>query len=324
MVNKSAIFVVLGAVSIAVVLQVATSYTGPLELHQRFGSYGGANFATGATNYPRIVDDSEGYALKMLRPTRTVGSQYWSIDEYVYSLVPPETVVAVSESAFEKAYSNVAGFADMFHPSVATDPEVILKVNPDLLLVSSVGRADFTQLLRVAGTPVFRTYTDFTRLDQILQTIRLVGYLTGRDDEAARVEAEFENAIRKAESRKPAGAPKPRVLGFAGRYTYGDQTLFDDILRTLGAVNIGSENGLHSYAALNSEQIILWNPEWIVAGANRGQADDVMKKLLADPAVALTTAAQKGQIVVIQNNVMMPMSPYTTMFLEALGDALYK
>ena len=44
------------AVAIGFCLQFAQRYTGPFDLHQRFGSYGGANFATGSTEYPRIVD----------------------------------------------------------------------------------------------------------------------------------------------------------------------------------------------------------------------------------------------------------------------------
>src|SRR5262249_51530558 len=229
----------------------------------------------------------------------------------------------VSEYAFQHSYSNVFQWADLFHPVVASDPEVILKLDPDLLLVSSDARADFTQLLRTAGTPVFRMYTSFTKVTEIPPSIRLVGYLTGRDTEAERIAREFEGAIRKAESRRPASLPPPRILGFAGRYSYGDQTMFDDIVRTLGGINVAAENGLHGYSALNTEQILTWNPDWIIAGANRGETQAALRKLLDDPAIALTPAAQNGHVAVLENNVFMPMSPYTTLVLEAIGNTLY-
>src|SRR5947207_9494558 len=88
------------ATMLGVGLDFAQRFIGPLELHQRYGDYGGATSATGSKEYPRVVGDSEGYALKVARPTRTIASQFWSIDDYVYSITPPEGVVAVSEYAF--------------------------------------------------------------------------------------------------------------------------------------------------------------------------------------------------------------------------------
>jgi iron complex transport system substrate-binding protein len=166
-------------------------------------------------------------------------------------------------------------------------------------------------------------FTAFTKVREIPPTIRLVGYLTGRDQEAERIAQDFERVLHRAQSRKPATMPAPRVLGFAGRYSYGDQTLFDDVVRTLGATNVGAENGLHAYSALNSEQVLKWNPEWIIAGANRGQTQTVLHDLMNDPAIGLTAAARDGHIVVLENNVFMPISPYTTLALEAIGTALY-
>jgi iron complex transport system substrate-binding protein len=259
-----------------------------------------------------------------MRPARTVASQYWSLDEYVYSIVEPADVVAVSEAAYDSNFTNVAQWAEAFQPARATDPEVILKLNPDLLFVSSSARADFTQLLRAAGIRVFRTYTDFTTLDEVGRTVLLIGYVTGRDTEAGGVYENFRRAVDRARNRKPPGLPGPRVLGYSAGYSYGDQTLFDDVVKTLGAVNVGAENGLRSYAPLNTEQILHWNPEWIVSSAAPGQSEAVRKKLISDPAIALTTAAQKEQIVVFDNNVFLPMSPYTTLLLDALGDALYR
>ena len=254
--NLPSFFIVALSLGMALGLELVQAHTGAFEIYERYGNYGGPHFETGSTGYPRIIDDSEGYVLTLARPVQTVASQYWSIDEYLYSIVPPADVVAVSQAAYDRSFSNVFQWAEMFRPAIATDPEVILKIDPDLLLISSDARADFTQLLRAAGAPIFRTYTSFTKLDDVRRTIRLVGYLTGRDSEAARVDAEFERAVRQAESRRPPNAQAPRILGYSGGYSYGDETLFNDIVRTLGGVNVGVEHGLHSYAPLNTEQIL--------------------------------------------------------------------
>ena len=147
---------------------------------------------------------------------------------------------------------------------------------------------------------------------------------TGHDADASKVYQQFQRAVERARSRKPAGSPAPRILGYAGKYSYGDKTLFNDIVRTLGGINVGAENGLRGYDAINSEQVLRWNPDWIVTGAGPGQSDAVLRKALADPAIRATTAAQRGQIVILENRVFLPISPFTALILEALGDALYR
>ena len=310
-------------VALALSLHLAQAYVGRLELSDRAGEYGRANFDTGSTNYPREVNDAEGYALKLARPVHRAGSQYWSIDEYLYSIVPPREVVSVSQSAYDRTYSNVYRWAEEFHPAISSDPEVVLRVDPDLFLVSSSGRTDFTEILKRAGLPVFRTYTSFTKLEEVRRTILLLGYLTGRDAEAAGVAREFDQAITRAQRRKSAGAPAPRILGYSGKYSYGGETLFNDVVRAAGGINVAAEHGVQGYEAVNAEGILRWNPDWIVSGAARGNSAAVLSRLLEDPAISLTTAAKKGQVLVFENNIFLPMSPFTALFLDALGEALY-
>lgn len=322
--SKAAVAVVLGTVvAVALGLHLAQAYTGLLELRRTIQEYGRTDFSTGSAAYPRRVNDTEGYQLKIDRPTHQVASQYWSIDEFVYSVVAPQDVVSVSEYAYDHSYSNVYSLAEAFHPAITANPEIILKIDPDLLLVSSNARADFTDLVRNAGVPVFRAFTGFTSLEEIDRTILLMGYLTGEDSAAQRVHEQFKQAIQRAAARKLAGAASPRILGYAGRYSYGTQTLFDDIVRAVGGVNVGAENGLRGYDSINTEQIVRWNPEWIVSSAARGQAEAVLRRLMDDPAIALTTAARTGRVLVLENNVFLPMSPFTTLLLDALSEALY-
>src|SRR5262245_35743239 len=121
--SRTAVVLIGVVVALAFSLRFAEPFIGRLELHQRYGNYGGASSTTGSKEYPRLIDDSEGYALRMSRPARTIASQYWSIDDYVYAIAPPSSVVAVSEYAFQHAYSNVFQWADLFQPAIATDPE---------------------------------------------------------------------------------------------------------------------------------------------------------------------------------------------------------
>jgi iron complex transport system substrate-binding protein len=274
-------------------------------------------------SWPRTVIDFDGYPVTMKAPAHRVVSQYWSIDDFVYTLLPPAEVVGVSESAWQKRISNVYQHVERFKPVVASDPERVLRVDPDLIIVSGSARVDFTALVRSTGIPIYRLATMFTTLDQVASTIRLVGHLSGQDERAEREYRRFLQVVKDARARKPAGSPAPRILGFGGRYSYGDETLFHDIVTTLGAKNVGAEGGLRGYDSVSTEQILRWDPEWIVVGADAGMEDAVRKRLMEDPAIALTQAARNNRILVYDQRVFLPMSPQTERILTQLGDDLY-
>jgi ABC-type hemin transport system substrate-binding protein len=273
--------------------------------------------------YPRRAIGSDDVETEVEREPERLVSQFWSADEYLYSVVPPERVVGVSESAGEPRISNVLAHVARHRPGVAIDPELVLRLHPDLVFTPDVARSDQPALLREAGLPVYRIHTKFETLASIAEHIRLVGYLTGQDERAAAEAERFEAAIRRAALRKPPTLEPPRVLGLGGAYSYGGRTLFSDILRVLGAENVAATHGFVGYDRVTDEHIVNWDPDWIVAGADRGRAAEARRRLLARPAIAATTAARHGRVIVLEHHVFLPLSPYTAALVEALADALY-
>jgi len=304
-------------------VQIFAKPAGGLQLPVAMRSEGDVRIRIGGMAYPREAIDSDGIKVRIPEPARRIVSQYWSIDEFVYSVAPPENVIAVSESAYLADISNVYPMTQKFHPVVATDVEKVVALDPDLILVSSTGRADYTSLARGTGAPVYRLETSFKTLGQVEQTIRLMGYLTGNDERAGREAERFHAAIEQAAAMHPQDGPKPRILGIGGRYAYGKDTLFDDIVRKLGGINVGAEQGLKGYDAIDFEEVIRWDPEWIFAEGQEGKERETRENLLKDPAISLTQAARNGHIVVLPNNVFLPMSPYTTLLVKSMADALY-
>ena len=135
----------------------------------------------------------------------------------------------------------------------------------------------------------------------------------------------FRGTVTQAAARRPANMAAPRVLGFGlgGGYSYGSRTLFNDILRVLGAENVSATHGLVGYDRASDERIVGWNPDWIVASADPGMADRTRASLLARPSIAETDAARLGHIVILDNRVFLPLSPFTSALVESLSRALY-
>ena len=69
-----------------------------------------------------------------------------------------------------------------------------------------------------------------------------------------------------------------------------------DILRVLGAENVAATNGMVGYDRVTDEHIVRWNPEWIVAGADRGQVSAVRERLLGNPAIAATAPRSAARL----------------------------
>jgi iron complex transport system substrate-binding protein len=317
------VLLILLVVAIAGAVHTYASPPGGLQLPVLEREDGDARIRTGKFQYPREAVDSDEVKVSVARPAHRIVSQYWSIDEFVYKILPPQDVVAVSQSAYAEEISNVYQTVQQFKPAVATDVERVVALDPDLMLVSREGRADYTSLARSSGVPVYRIETNFETLDEIEQNIRLVGYMTGQDESAAKEASRFHAEIEKAASLRTPGSPKPRILGLGGRYSYGKKTLFQDIVTKLGGINVGAENGLVGYDSVNFEQIVRWDPEWIIAGAKTGDTKQVLATLMSDPAISLTQAARNGHILVIDNRVLLPMSPYTSIFVQAIAEAIY-
>jgi iron complex transport system substrate-binding protein len=317
------VLLMLLVVAIAGAVHTYASPPGGLQLPVLETEQGDARVRMGKSQYPREAVDSDEVTVSIARPAHRIVSQYWSIDEFLYSILPPQDVVAVSQSAYVEEISNVLQNVQKLKPAVATDVERVVALDPDLMFVSREGRADYTSLARSSGVPVYRIETSFETLDQIEQNIRLVGYMTGQDESAAKEASRFHAAIEKAVSMRPAGSAKPRILGLGGRYTYGKKTLFQDIVTRLGGVDVAAENGIVGYDSVNFEQIVRWDPEWIIAGAKTGSTERVLASLMSDPAISLTQAARNSHIVVLDNRVFLPMSPYTAIFVQAIADAIY-
>jgi iron complex transport system substrate-binding protein len=308
---------------VAVWVDVRTPAALLLAPQRPYAEQGNPEVRLGPATYPRTATGADNVTVTIASPPRRIVSQYWSTDEFLYAIVPPERIVGVSQTAHSRASSNVLGEVERFHPIVATDAEQILRADPDLVLTPESESSEEPALLREAGVPVYRIFTVFETLQSIEDHMRLMGYLSGEDAKAAAVLATFRATVARAAARRPAGIAAPRVLGMAGNYSYGSHTVFNDILQTLGAENLAASHGFRGYDRVTDEHIVRWNPDWIFVGADRGQADRVRAEILARAPIAATAAAAQGRVIVIENDVFLPLSPFTARLVDVISRALY-
>ena len=311
-----------GLVLCLLLFAAALRFGGSFPVALRSGEANGGIPVTEA--FPRVARDIHGDEWRLMRAPRAIASQSLVTDHFLLALVPSERVVAVSAVAHDRRYSHVAEVLRDMDVAVATDPEAVLRKSPDLILVSQDARAEYVDIARTLGTPVFRMQTIFEDFDQIASGLETAGYLLGEDAAADREIRHLRERIDAAKQRRPPAAAPVRVLAFSNfGSTYGKGSLFDHILEQLGAINVGAERGIGPYGSISSEQVAAWNPDWIVAGGEPEFAADLRARLLADTGVAVSTAGRNGQVLIVENRRYLSMSQHVAGLLEDIAAAIY-
>ena len=275
--------------------------------------------------FPRRLADASGREIVIRERPRRIASQTVGTDEMLLAICAPERIARLSPLAFDERYSNVVDEARASGVPAAMNAEEILAADPDLIFVASFSRAETVETLAVAGAPVFRLGA-FNTFDDIRSNIRDVGYLIGEDARAAdlvrRMDAELDAITRRIRDSNREGA-KPRIMSYGGNSSAGAGTLFDEIARAAGAINVTAEKGFDGFPHIGGETIAGWNPDYIIGSALPRERDAVRRRLLSDPAIRTTEAGKRERIIVIDTRALLAVSHHITRAVDELARGLY-
>jgi iron complex transport system substrate-binding protein len=256
-------------------------------------------------------------------PPQRIVSMTLSTDEILLAICSTTRITGFSALALDPKYSNIVAEARASAKPIVENAEQILRIEPDLVFVASYSRAETVEQLEAAGATVFR-FANFISIEDIKQNIRTVGYAVGEDERAEELVAQMERDLSGIRARVSPDNQRPRILSYsADGYTAGRNTLFDDIARAAGAINVAAEQGLEGFPRISAEQVAAWQPDFIIAGADAGQHEETRRRLLENPAVATTNAARGGKIILVDNRSFLTVSQYVVRAVGALVDGLY-
>lgn len=274
--------------------------------------------------FPREVRDASGAIIVIpKRPIRII-SQTLGSDEILFSICGRERIAAFSSLVDDPKYSNVAEQVTASPVVKTSGAEDILGRSPDLIFIASYSRADVVEQLKASHAPIFR-FANFDHIEDIKSNIRMLGFVIGEDEKAEQLVAQMEKQLTSLQARIPRNSAAPRIMSYdLSGATGGKNTLFDDALRLAGATNIAAEKGIEGFRNISSEQLIAWQPEVIVAGADHDNEDEKRRLILADKAIAATPAGRNNRIVIIDNRLFLTVTHYITRLVEALIENLYE
>ncbi len=269
------------------------------------------------TDFPRQFDDGTGQIVTISQKPQRIVSQTLATDEILLAICPPQRIAALSPLATDSNYSNVVETAKKLGRTVH-NVEQLLALQPDLVLAAHYNRAELLALLTQVQIPAVRL-NRFNRLQDIQDNIRLVGYVTGEEANANSLIIQMNTAL----ATLRAGLPKrdaPRVMSYSIEgFTAGSDTLFDAMLQTIGAINLSAEHGVSGVANISSEQIMAWQPEFIVVGATADQFGAISQQLRAQPAFN----ALNSKLILLEQRYLLAASHHIITAIQQLAEAVY-
>lgn len=251
-------------------------------------------------------------------PMRAVAASVLSAE--VLLELAPARLVAVHFLATDARYSLAVVKARGY---LLTDgnPEGLLALQPDLVCTDPFTRAETQVLLRQLDVPVLRLPACGC-LEDVRDNLRRIGYGMGLDAEVEDLVQQMDARLKAVRS-KAADRSRWRLLALDGAlHTYGRGSLFDDLVRTTGAVNLAAAHDVGPFRRLDSEAVLSWQPDAIVVGAVPEARADELVRMRQHPALRLLACVRAGRIVCVPPALLVSTSHHVAGAAETIASTL--
>lgn len=229
-------------------------------------------------------------------PQRVVAASVFAA-EVLLDLLPRERLAGVHFLAADPRYSLVAErVGDL--PLIAAEPEALLAVQPDLVVIDAFTKPETAALLAASGVRLLRPPQAHDFAD-IWSNIRLLGKTCGR---AARAEELIAAAELRLASLQTTAAQRSawRLLSLDGAlHTYGRGSLFDAVVAAAGARNLAAEQGVGPFRRLDAESVLVMPADAIVLGAGGGDLARERQWIEQHPGLRLLTCVQRDRLLFV-------------------------
>ena len=275
-----------------------------------------------AGDLPLTLTDALGDTVTLKAYPQRIVSLAPSNTELLFAAGAGDRVVGVTEycdhppEAARK--TKIGGFSN---PSL----EQIVALQPDLVLAARFNPLDVLEGLRRLDIPVFALAPK--TLEEVLQTLRQIGRLSGQEEAAQKSEAALRarvEAVRKTVEDLSASA-RLRVLWGqlkAPMYTAGPGSFIDDLIRLAGGINIAADAG-SGWPQIGLETLVDRNPQAIVVSSGREQIEKDLVRLRQTSGWKTVDAIESGRVYHLDLNLLGRPGPRLVDGLEALARILH-
>ncbi|HYP79763.1 MAG TPA: ABC transporter substrate-binding protein [Steroidobacteraceae bacterium] len=203
------------------------------------------------------------------------------VDQLLLQLVPPERIASITWLSRSEGDPQLLPLAQRL-PVNHGSAEEVLASHPDLVIAGRFTTSATRRLLQKAGVPLLEIdpATDWEGIRRTTREIAAAVQAGARGEELiAAMDADL--ALLRS---RPAHAPV-RAIGWGGAAddVPGRDTLFNTILETAGAINLGAR--ATGPASFDIEQVLRVQPQVLLRGAAYAAAPAMRNQIAAHPAL---------------------------------------
>ncbi|MFD3006216.1 ABC transporter substrate-binding protein [Thermus tengchongensis] len=265
--------------------------------------------------FPLTLTDDLGRTVTVKAPPKRIVTMLPSVTETVCALGACDRLVATDDySDWPERVKALPKAGGLYNPN----PELIVALKPDLVLVSKYGR--LYETLERAGLTVYAVRTE--TYEDIFRTTRTLGKLLGLEGQAERLVAQIQREVYQEEARAAKAKDRPRVYYEIDPtpYTVGPESFIGVLIQKARGVNIvPKELGL--FPKIAPEFVVEKNPEVIVA-----TYPGALETIRTRPGWSRVRAVQTGRICVFtggQDSLLSRPGPRVAQGLRLLVDCFH-
>jgi len=221
-----------------------------------------ANAAPSPSDASISVTDMTGRTVTLPKPPERVVALTASDCEILYAIGAGDTLVGRGEFCdYPEAVKDVPAVESGSNTNI----EQIIALRPQVVILSTMAQTE-EQIasLEEAGIRVFAVDAD--EIADVYTSIRLIGALMGRSEDAEKVVKEMETTFADLQSKAKGGDGETVYFEVSplkfGLWTAGKGTFMDEIAAMLGLTNVFSD--VEGWAEISEEQVLERNPDYIV------------------------------------------------------------
>ena len=275
--------------------------------------------------WPRLVSTKRG-AVEIKSQPQAVATPSLGHSEMLAALVNPSRIAGLSKHAYDPDSSNIVALAEtMPDRSTSRDVELILTLDPDLVIVSSFAKVEFVEQLETVGITVVQTEFEDT-ISGIADNVRLMAYILGEVERGEAIVEEFQRRMKFVEDTigvvPEEDKPGVMMLGYLSKWTGGSGTSNEDIINRAGGINLPGR-AFEEFQEIGIEGIVDMNPEVLVLSSDEVRENDAMNVLLDNPALLLVDAISNNQVYGIERKYLYNLSHWRVRGVEEVAKILY-
>ena len=284
--------------------------------------------SSGKSSGPIKVTDMTGREITLEKPAERIVALTASDCEILYAVGAGDLLVA--RGTYCDYPEEVQALPEL-GSGADTNVEDIIAMKPDVLLMSTMAQTE-EQVAALEAAGIAVVVSDAQTIDGTYDAIRIIGKLTGKDDNAEKVisdmKATFDGLKAQVAAKNIPEGEKPTIYFeispiYWGLWAAGGGSFMNEVAEMLGMRNIFADGG--AWEMISEEQVIAANPDYIVTitmyyGDEYASAE---AEIMARPGWENITAVKNGAILLLPNNELSRPAPRLADGAQMLFDFVY-